>query len=348
MPTYSADVLQTYATDIFVANCATRDEATTVAEVLVHANLTGHDSHGMIRVMQYCGAIRSGKIVPGAKTEILHETPTTAIFHAHSNFGPVSMMNAFRHAVERATEIGMFAYGIQDCNHIGRLGHYSELAAAKGFIPIISVNSTGSAARVAPFGGRQGRLGTNPISTAFPTDGDPVLVDMTSSIVAEGKVRVLRNKGLSAPDGWLLDGDGNPTNDPNAFYGPPPGWILPFGGPVGHKGFALSMMADLLCGTLTGAGNVNENPGPIGNGVFCLLMNVSAFRPEADYRAHASKFGAYVKDCPPAEGFSEVLLPGEPEARTRRQRLKSGIDVDETTWEQLKEEASRVNVSVPT
>ncbi|MEO2003759.1 MAG: Ldh family oxidoreductase, partial [Candidatus Poribacteria bacterium] len=210
------------------------------------------------------------------------------------------------------------------------------------------VNSTGSGAAVAPFGGRQGKLGTNPFSVAFPTTDDPILMDMTSSIVAEGKIRVRRNSGQSLPEGWILDRHGEPSTDPADFYGPPRGAILPFGGPVAHKGFALSMMAELLSGTLTAAGNVLEREGHIGNGVFCLLMHVGAFRPEDEFRTAATRLGEYVRECEPADGTNEVLLPGDPEHRTRQSRSASGIVVDETTWAGLCDEARRYDCATPT
>ena len=347
MPTLSPETLERFSRAIFEAAGVPPKDAATIAEVLIGAHLAGHDSHGVIRIPQYCDAIRTGHYVPGAPIERIHETMTTAIYDANWNFGHVAMRHALDESIEHARETGLYAAGIRQCNHIGRLGHYTEIAAAEGFVGFLTVNSTGRGASVAPFGGKKGRLGTNPFSIAFPTEGDPILIDMTSSIVAEGKIRVRRHKGEPLPEGWILDPDGNPSTNPEDFYGPPRGAILPFGGPVAHKGFALSMMADLLAGTLTGAGNVMERDGHIGNGVFLLLIRVDAFRPVDEFRAAASRFGAYVKDCPPADGFDEVLLPGEPEARARRERSRSGILIDETTWEHLCAEAERYGVDVP-
>ena len=348
MPTLAAESLRTVACDIFQALGAPREDAETVANVLVEANLAGHDSHGVIRVTQYCDSVRAGHTAPGAPTTVVHETPTTSIHDAHWNFGPVAMSRALADGMDKAREQGMHAFGIHNCNHIGRLGHYSDITARAGFVPVITVNSTGSGAAVAPFGGRQGRLGTNPLSVAFPTADAPILMDMTSSIVAEGKIRVRRNSGRSLPEGWILDRHGEPSTDPADFYGPPRGAILPFGGPVAHKGFALSMMAELLSGTLTGAGNVRERDGHIGNGVFCLLMHVGAFRPEGEFRAAASRLGAYVKGCEPADGVDEVLLPGEPEHRARQSRTADGIVIDDTTWAGLCDEARRYGCATPT
>ncbi|GIX07424.1 MAG: dehydrogenase [Candidatus Poribacteria bacterium] len=315
--------------------------------MLTEAHLAGHDSHGAIRVTQYCRAIRRGRIVPGAPIETLRLTPTIGIFDAHWNFGPVAMRQVLQEARLRAREVGLFAYGIRRCNHIGRLGHYTERAAREGFVAWLTVNSIGPATRVAPFGGAEGRLGTNPISVAFPAPGDPILIDLTTSVVAEGKLRVYRNAGKPIPEGWILDAHGRPSTDPNDFYGPPPGVLLPFGGVAAHKGFALSMMVELLSGTLTGAGNVGGAGDHVGNGVFGLLLDVEAFRPLEAFQEAVARFAEYVKSARPAPGFQEVILPGEPEARTRRQRLQEGIWIDKTTWEQLCQEAVYYQVEVP-
>jgi uncharacterized oxidoreductase len=347
MPTVPAESLRSLARGIFEALGAPSEDAGVVADVLVEANLAGHDSHGVIRVTQYCASVRAGDTIPGATTTAVRETATTTIHDAHWNFGAVAMSRALADGMDKARDLGMHAFGIHNCNHIGRLGHYSDLAARAGFVPMVTVNSTGAGASVAPYGGRHGKLGTNPFCVAFPTTGDPVLMDMTSSIVAEGKIRVRRNSGESLPEGWILDRHGDPSTDPEDFYGPPRGAILPFGGPVAHKGFALSMIAELLAGSLTGAGNVGERDGHIGNGVFCLLMDVGAFRAEADFRSTASRVGAYVKDCEPADGIDEVLLPGEPEHRARHSRSASGIVVDDTTWRGLCEEAARAGLAAP-
>lgn len=343
----TGETLDRFSRSLFEAVGAPPDEAATVSDVLVRANLSGHDSHGVIRIPQYCQFVRSGHIVPGAPVTTLRETATTALFDAGWGFGQVGMTRALGAAFERVREAGLFAFGIHRCNHIGRLGHYAETAAERGCVALLTVNSTGAGASVAPFGGRKPRLGTNPFCMAFPTTGDPILVDMTSSIVAEGKIRVKRNKGESLPPGWILDREGNPSTNPADFYGPPRGAILPFGGEVAHKGFALSMVAELLSGTLTAAGNVGEREGHIGNGVFCLLMSVEAFRPHEEFAASASRVGERVKDCPPLDGFSEVILPGEPEARARRERAVSGIPIDDGTWEQLAAEAKALGCSAP-
>jgi uncharacterized oxidoreductase len=347
MPTFPAESLEALTRDIFVAAGANADEAKTVATVLLRANLSGHDSHGVLRVPQYCAYVREGYIVPGAALHRIRETPTTCIYDANWGFGQVSAMTALEESFPRAREMGLVAFGIRRCNHIGRLGHYGEVAAEDGFVALLTVNNAGAGGAVAPFGGRQGRLGTNPMCVAVPSEGEPVLIDMTSSVVAEGKIRIRRNRGERLPEGWIFDAAGNPSTDPNDFYGPPRGAILPFGGPVAHKGFALGMMVDLLSGALAGAGTTGERSGHVGNGVFCLLADVEAFRPLDEFRACVADMGRRVKDCPPADGFDEVLLPGEPEARARRARYATGVFIEDATWAQIVAEAERYGCRVP-
>ncbi|MCS6861934.1 MAG: Ldh family oxidoreductase, partial [Abditibacteriales bacterium] len=188
-----------------------------------------------------------------------------------------------------------------------------------------------------------GRLSTNPLSFAIPTDGHPIVVDMTTTVVAEGKVRVKRNRGEPCPEGWITDAQGNPTTDPNAFYGPPRGCILPFGGIVGHKGFALGLVVEVLSGILSGAGYANEAAKRLSNGVWMLGMNISDFVDPATFRAHVNDLVRYLKTAPLAPGFTEILMPGEPEYRQIEKRKQEGIFIDDETWRQLTELAASVS-----
>ena len=347
MPRLTARQLRAFMADVFEALGAPAPEAETVAQVLAQANLTGHDSHGLIRVPQYAEAVRNGFIRPGAPTDLVSGADGALVFDGNWNFGQVSMSAALKEAFQRADERNIVSFGIRNCNHIGRLGHYAGVSAERGFVSLILVNSTGTGAAVAPHGGSEPRLGTNPFCAAFPTEGDPVLIDMTSSVAAEGKIRVRRNAGEPLPEGWILDLQGRPSTDPADFYGPPRGAILPFGGAAAHKGFALGVFAELLAGALTGAGNVLEREGHVGNGVFGLLIKIGAYQDLERFRSRASRLGAYLKAARPADGFDEVLLPGEPEARAHQKRSADGVWIDETTWEQAAAEARRLGLPIP-
>ena len=241
MPVFSPASLIETTTSIFVAAGMRTDEAYVVAELLVEANLVGHDSHGVIRIPQYLGQVEGGDIVPDAEVEVVHEAPTLAVLDAHWGFGQVAMSRGVELALEKAQATGMAAVSVRQANHIGRLGSYVERIAEETAIALMFVNGA-PVCRMAPWGGREARHGTNPIAMAFPSrSGPPVVLDMTTSAVAEGKVRVQRNRGAEVPDGWLLDAEGQPTNDPHTLYADPPGTILPLGGSLGHKGYGLNV-----------------------------------------------------------------------------------------------------------
>jgi len=343
MPVLQAHVLQGIARDIFVAAGVPPEEARIVADALVASNLAGHDSHGVIRVPQYLQLLRDGLIQPGQPTEIVRETPTTAVIDGHWNFGQVAARRATEIALAKAEAQGLGAVALHHANHVGRVGDYVLMAAERGFLGLAAVNNHGAAPHVAPFGGTAGRLSTNPIAFAAPTSsGPPFVLDMTTSIVAEGKIRVLRNQGKPIPEGWVLDGHGQPTTDPHAFYGPPKGALLPFGGKLGHKGFGLSLMVELLAGALSGAGCSRPGVTRLGNALFLLALKVESFLPLAEFERHLEALRTHVKDTPTQPGFDEILVPGEPEARTEARRRAEGIPLDDETWRQVLEAARSV------
>jgi hydroxycarboxylate dehydrogenase B len=347
VPNLASDNLLAFAKRIFLAAGAPEAAAQRVAESLVFSNLVGHDSHGVIRIPQYIRAIRAGTLDPAAETAVAHETATTARLDGHWGWGQVAAWKAVALAVDKAQSAHLAAVTLVNSNHVGRCGEYVEQVARHGMIGLMTLNNSGGAAQVAPFGGRQRRLSSNPIAFAAPTSGAPLLVDMTSSVVAEGKVRVLRNQGKLAPEGWLIDAAGKPTRDPNDLYTDPPGALLPLGGPLGHKGYGLSVLIEVLSGALSGAGCSNLAAKQIGNAVFLEAMRVDAFAPAEKYYSEVDGLVESLKSCPPAEGFSEVMLPGEPEHRTERRRRAEGIEIDEETWHQICDIALSLGVGVP-
>jgi uncharacterized oxidoreductase len=221
------------------------------------------------------------------------------------------------------------------------------MAAEAGMVGLMTANNHGGGRWVAPFGGTDRRLSTNPIAFAAPTDKEPVLVDITTSTVAEGKVRVLRNKGLPMPEGWAIYPDGSPLTEPAHMYGAPYGALLPFGGSIAHKGFALSMMVELLSGALSGAGCSRGEDTPPGNALFILVVDPAAVGTLEQYRAEASRLVDWVKASPPAPGSRGVLAPGEPELQETARRLAGGIPLDDETWRQLEGLAGELAVNLP-
>jgi len=336
MPRVSAEELRALGRKIFEGLNVPPEEATWVAELLVRANLVGHDSHGVIRIPQYAQAIKTGQVLPGASFEIVKESPSTALANGHWGLGQVVARRAMELAIQKAKATKISSVGVFNLYHVGRLADYTRMAAEQDLVAVMMVNGGGAARSVAPFGGTAGRLATNPISIAFPTGGAvPFLFDMATSIVPEGKVRVKRNRGEPTPEGWLLDNQGHPTTDPNAFYQEPRGAILPLGGSVGHKGFGLAMVVEILSGILARAGYAREGVTRFSNGTFIIAIEISAFVEPQEFRAETDNLLRYVKSAPKAPGVEAILYPGEPERAEQQRREREGIPLEEETWHQI-------------
>lgn len=348
MPHFTADELVKASTDIFVAAGTPPEGAKIVAELLAEANSTGHDSHGLIRVPQYMSTIEKGDLIPDAEVEVLRETSITAVVDGHRGFGQVTMSRAVDVVLDKAGQHGLAAVTVRGANHIGRLGNYVDRIARQGMIGLMFVNAVGIPAfRMAPWGGTEPRLATDPLAIGIPSStGEPIVMDMTTTVVAEGKVRVKRNRGEEAPDGWLIDAEGKPTNDPNALYGEPPGSILPLGGSAaGHKGYGLNVALELLAGVLSGTGCIGKDQ-PLSNGVLLVVLDVAQFLSLEAFHQEADAFVAHVKSSPPAEGFDEILMPGEIELKVKQQRTRDGIFVEDETWQQILEWGRKLGVAL--
>lgn len=330
MPVFSADELTEVGTGLFSATGAPPGDARLVATLLVAANRAGHDSHGVIRIPEYLDAVEKGVIDPRAAPQVIEETPVSAVVDGKRGFGQVGAAQLTAVGLEKARRNGVAGVTLRRANHIGRLGSYVEELARQGAIGMMFVNTHGGAGCVAPWGGRAPRLGTNPLAVGIPTAGEPLVLDMTTSMVAEGKVRVLRNRGQQAPEGWLLDAQGAPTRQPQAFYDG--GTILPFGG---HKGYGLGVVVDLLAGALSGDGCTGNPQVGFGNGAFLMVLDAAQFLPLEEFHQQVGEFAAFIKSCPLMSGFEEILMPGEVEARQRAERDRKGIFVEEETWAQI-------------
>ncbi len=328
---------------IFCSLGSTQDEARTVTEELITSSLMGVDSHGVCRIPQYVEEIHKGMIVPGGRIEIEKRTPSTLVVHCGRNYGQVGAMAAIEAGIETVRETKVACVVTRDCNHVGRLGAYPQRAAEEGMVTLATCNSPGYGHFVLPWRGKEPRLATNPVSYAFPSSGWPILADITTSAAPEGKIRIHRNKGVSVPEGWIVDAHGQATTDPNRFYGPPKGAILPFGGQqAGHKGYAFGLLVDLLSGCL--AGIPITDPEWVGNGVCFIIIDPTAFMPFEVFISLVDQVIRYMKSSTPVEGVDEVLVPGEPEFRMMAKRESTGIPVDSITWHQIQKLATQ---SVP-
>lgn len=337
MQHHSATALSDFVARIFAAAGAPPAHARLVAESLVASNLAGHDSHGVVRVRQYLDSIAAGNTDPAAVPAITHETAVITMVDAQRGFGQVAARYAIEKTIEKAQAHGIAATAIRHCNHAGRMGEWVQIGAEAGVIAIAFCNTGRPGGAVAPFGGAGRLLGTNPIAAAVPIGGrSPMLIDFATSAVAEGKLRIARNRGVPIPEGWILDAEGRPSTNPNDFYDG--GVILPA---AGHKGYGLALLAEFLGGLLTDEAG-EEFLG--GNGVLFIGLAPGAFRPAEEFLADAAALSARAKATPPAAGFAEVLLPGEPEERMAVQRRAEGIPLDDTTWAQILAAAAEVGV----
>lgn len=346
MPNMTAVQLSRICREVLIKLGASEDEAQTVAAHQIGANLAGHDSHGIILLATYADRIRKGHIVPGAPFEVTHETPTTARINGHWGFGQVVQTRATRLAIEKAKQTMIAAVTVAYQSHVGRLGDYPLMAAAEGLIGMLFCDSGRGPKIVVPFGGRDARLGTNPVSIALPSTLEaPFFLDMATSQAAGGKILVARNRREPVPAGWLVDKEGNPTTDPNDYYAG--GALLPLGGlDGGHKGYGLGAIVESFAGLLTGLGWGIDPKGKHNDGSLFIAINVAAFRPIEEFKAEVTAFAEFLKSSRPAAGRTEVLYPGEIEWRTTQERLRTGIPVEDATWAELQNLAASVDVSL--
>lgn len=348
MPTFSAPVLSDFIARIFEKVGVPADESRIVAESLVGSNLRGHDSHGVMRSTQYVGFVEKGEYQPGAALKVERETPALVVADGQWGFGQVQAHRLLDLILPKAKVLGLAAAAARNCGHIGRLGEYAERAAAEGLILIATVNNCGAGQRVAPPGGVSPRLGTNPLCAAVPTASNPVVLDFGTSVVAEGKVRVYHINKKPVPDGWLLDPQGKPTNDPSVLYEAPLGSILPMGGAQAYKGFGLAMVLDMLCGGLTGGRASHAGaPAAKGNNVVFLALDPAQFAGQ-DWLLHEStQLVDYLRETPRATGVEAITLPGDPERATFDKRSRGGIPLEDAHWEKLVEMAVKYGVEPP-
>lgn len=340
MPTFSAEQLHSVTQTILKAVGTPPEYARQVADSLVAANLCGHDSHGIIRLVSYIGMVRSGLIIPAAGPSLIARHGAVARVDGARGWGQVAAHFATGVTIEIVQETGIAAASVEQCNHIGRLGMYVEMIAKAGLIGIAVCNSS---PLVAPYGGRSRRLGTNPLAIAAPRGPgeEPLLLDFATSGVAEGKLRVARAHGRQLDAGLLLDAEGHPSQDPQAFYDG--GVLLPFGG---HKGFGLSMMIEILGGVLSGIAPSALPAYRGGNGTLLIALNIASFSPLERYRDQVEDLCAAIKGSPLAEGTDEVLLPGEPERRAHARRSEQGISLADQTWHEIAELAADLGVEL--
>ena len=339
MPLLTKEVLHAMTAAIFRAAGAPQDHAAVVADVLVDNHLAGHDSHGILRIPEYVRSVHAGEIDPAAKPQVLQEGPTTALVTGNWAFGQVTGLFAADLAIAKAKRERIAAVAVVQAGHTGRLAVFTERAAQQGIVMFIAIGTV-AGPMTAPYGGAAPILGTNPIAFSIPNPGGlPVTLDFATSAIAAGKIKAAKAKHEKLPPDSILDKNGLPSTDPQAFFDG--GFLLPFGG---HKGYALAIIAELLSGPLVGA---DAFPGVTRRcGIFIFALDATVFRSAADYERSMADTIGRIKTVPPRPGFNEVLMPGEPEARTRVIRERDGIAIPEDTWQAVKGVGAELGVDV--
>jgi uncharacterized oxidoreductase len=330
---------------VFEALGAPPADALLVSEELVRAERMGIRSHGLIRAVQYVNDIRDGRVRVGAPIEVVGGSGAVAVLDCGWNLGIVGAHRALDVALERVAGAGMATVVTRSCNHVGRLGSYAERAARAGHVCLATVAIPHVGHYVVPWGGAQGRLGTNPFAYGFPAEPDPIVADFATSVIPEGKIRTALANGTQVPPDAMLDAEGQPSTDPAAFYGPPKGTLLPFGGPVGYKGYALSLLAELLGGSL--GGEVVDDPQRPVNGLCLILLDPAAFALNAPLGVLGTQVAEYMRSSPPAPGHQRVLVPGQVELELLREaEARGAVDVAEAVWEDVCASAASAGVTL--
>lgn len=309
-------------------------EAELVADQLVEANLTGHDSHGVGMLPRYVEVFQLGRLKVNQHVSVVLDSGALLTLNGNMGYGQVTAFEAMQMGIARAGEQGVAVVGLSNSHHIGRVGHWAEQCIAAGLISMHYVNVV-SQLVVAPFGGRDARFVTNPFCVGIPRPGgDPILLDFATSRIAMGKVRMAMNKGEQVRPDTLIDHQGEPTRDPRVMFEPPLGAILPFGE---HKGYCLAMVCELLGGALSGGGTSHEpSPGrEVINNMFSIIIDPQRLGTAANLASETAQFAAWVKESPLAQGVDRIKLPGEPEQDYRRERGAKGIPIDPTSWAEI-------------
>ncbi len=350
-----AEPLRRLVGGIFTAAGCSAAESGRIAKYLVRANLTGHDSHGVIRVPRYLQWMAQGGLVAGQSATVVTENEVMAVVDGNFGFGQTIGPLAVRMGIDKAAGSGVSIIALRRSGHLGRIGDWAEMAAEAGQVSIHLVNVSGSLL-VAPFGAVERRMATNPLAIGVPLPNQPPLIlDFATSTVAEGKVAVAYDGGKPLPAGSLIDDQGRPTADPAVFYGAKRGGGIADASQGSgairamgeHKGSGLSFMIELLAGALTGSGTAGPGPRPLVNGMLSVYLAGEFFHSDHDFAGEVRQYVAFVKAAKPVTPGGEVLLPGETERRNNERRLAEGIALPDATWQAILGGAEQAGMSQP-
>ena len=350
--TIKAKALEAFVADIFASAGCSKEEGDRIGRYLVSANLSGHDSHGVVRVPRYATNKKNGIVLPDVVVDVVIDTPVIAVVDGKYGFGQTVTPQAVQIGIEKCLKNGLSAVTLRNAGHVGRVGDWAEMAAEAGLVSVHFVNASGSVL-VAPYGGVERRFSTAPYCVGVPRPGEnPLVLDFATSIVAEGKVLVTSQGGKKLPEGALIDPDGKPSADPHLLYGDytptgprdhskGTGAIRAFGD---HKGSGLAFMCEILGGSLSGTGATDPKRGRFANGMLSFYVDPKVFDAEGFFPTDIAKYVSFVKSSRPATPGVEILVPGEQEVRTRAQRLADGVPLPDDTWAAIVETARSVGL----
>jgi|TARA_B110000444_G_scaffold102770_1_gene97025 uncharacterized oxidoreductase len=343
-------------TEIFKSKSCSDYEAKTVAERLCGANLKGHDSHGIVRVPRYVEWMGEGKVFANKKPELVIDAGALACLDAKQGFGQVAGEHAVDEGILRAKKYGVSVVGLRNSGHLGRIGDWAERAGDAGFVSFHFVNVRGSLL-VAPFGGTDRRGSTSPLAIGIPSKGqEHIVLDMATSTVAEGKVLVAQKGGKSLPEGALIDSSGNLSTNPEVLYGKVnddevpdalngPGAITAFGL---HKGSGINFMMEMLGGALTGSGvseGIDDKETRLfANGMLSIYISVEKMVDIDYFTKEVKSYADFVRASPPADKNGKVLIPGDKEIMTNKDRLVNGLPVAPLVWENIRQTAEKLSI----
>ena len=327
--------LRKFATIVFERGGSEPAEARLVADHLVDANMVGHDSHGVGMIPTYVRHLHAGLVSPNTSADLARDDGAILVFDGNRGYGRPAAGVAMAAAIDRCRDTGVVVAGLRRAHHIGRVGAFGEQVIAAGFVSVHFVNVTDHSPSVAPFGGADGRYVTNPVCVAVPgtETTPPIVLDMATTLMAQGKIRVARNKGERLPEGVVIDGQGRPSTDPEVMFQSPQGAMMPF---ATYKGYGLALVCELLAGVLSGGGTcrpqTNRNHDTILNNMLSIIIDPTRLVGQDFFDSEAAATLSHVKASPPLNPDEPVLVPGDPERATGKQRRADGIPVDEQSW----------------
>ena len=341
----AADLIE-YATALFAAAGCDADKPAAVAAALVEADLLGHTTHGLHLAPAYLAELASGGMTPRGEPEVVADRGAAVTWDGRHLPGVWLVAKALDLAAERAALHGVAVVVIRRSHHIGCLASFLQRATDRGLMAIVTCSDP-AVASVAPFGGRKAAFTPDPIAVGIPTDGDPILIDISASITTNGLSGRLHKEGKRFPGEWALDADGVATDDPAALFTDPPGTLLPTGGTDhGHKGFGLALMVEALTQGLGGFGRA-EAPTGWGASVFVQVLDPAAFGGTAAFRHETGWLAAACRDTPPVPGVEAVRLPGQRGLERKRRALVEGVALYPGVMAALDPHAGGLGVTPP-